>query len=203
MELLEVLPLRIRILSLAQVGRTWWAHAAAPATAPIRRLSQLCQAGYVELVSVMAHPETELAGPLVKWRPGHSPPDHGALAYRLRSRWTDPLVQTSCVVATSFAGRFFGGYGGRAPRRAETTHDLHLSAVFLQMRTNQPERAATWISEEGRKKQLEHGEKLPDAIVTDGDQQTVIELGGKSYDRSKLVAFHEHCAGRNLAYEVW
>lgn len=202
-ELLQVLTLRIRILSLAQIGRVWWPDAATPAIAPMRRLQQLQADGYVELVSVMAHPETELSRPLVTWQPGLPPPDQGALAYRLRTRWNEPLVDTPCVIATAFAGRFFGGYGGRKPRRAETTHDLHLSAVFLQMQTNHPERAATWISEEGRKKDLEHGEKLPDAIVTDGDHLTVIELGGKSYDRPKLEAFHDHCAGRNLAYEVW
>jgi hypothetical protein len=71
------------------------------------------------------------------------------------------------------------------------------------MLTQRPERASTWISEEGRKKGTQHGEKLPDAIVSDGSRQTVVELGGKSYDRSKLEAFHKFCDERNLAYEIW
>ncbi len=201
--LLETLTLRVRVLSISQVVRVWWPDSVNIKTAAHRRLSQLEAAGYVELFPMMAHPEVTLSEPLCSWKPGESSPDFGALAWLLQSRWNEELVNTHCVISTDFAGRFFGGYGGRKPRRAETTHDLHLSSVFLQMRTNQPDRAATWISEDARKKDLVHGEKLPDAIVSDGDSQIAIELGGKSYDRRKLEEFHEHCDERNLAYEVW
>lgn len=201
-ELLEALTLRIRVLSVEQISRTWWPDSANADTV-IRRLKQLTDAGYLSRIGLMAHPETPVTEAVCVWGQNAPAPDFGAIAWRLNSRWPEPLVNTDCVIATQFAGRFFGGYGGRKPRRAETTHDLHLSAVFLQMRTNQPERAATWSSEEERKKDAEHGEKLPDAIVSDGDRRTAIELGGKSYNREKLEGFHDFCAEQNLDYEIW
>lgn len=201
-EILEALTLRIRVLSVDQVSRTWWPDSTSPETA-VRRFRQLADAGYLSRISLMAHPETSLSEPVCVWHQEADVPDFGAVAWRLNSRWAEPLVTTACVIATRFAGRFFGGHGGRKPRRAETTHDLHLSAVYLQMQTNQPHRAATWISEDERKKDTEHGGKLPDAIVTDSGRKTAIELGGKSYDRDKLEAFHVFCHEQNLGYEIW
>lgn len=201
-ELLEALTLRIRVLSVEQISRSWWQSSATSETAS-RRIRQLVDGGYLSRLSLMAHPETPVTEAVCVWRQHEQIPDFGAVAWQLNSRWPDPLVNTDCVIATRFAGRFFGGYGGRKPRRAETTHDLHLSAVFLQMRTNQPERAVTWSSEEERKKDAGHGEKLPDAIVSDGDRRTAIELGGKSYDREKLADFHAFCVEQNLDYEIW
>ncbi|MFT4556160.1 MAG: hypothetical protein ACI92S_001500 [Planctomycetaceae bacterium] len=201
-ELLEALTLRIRVLSIDQISRTWWPDSATAETAN-RRVRQLVDAGYLSRVSLMAHPETPVHEAVCVWTQDDVVPDFGAVAWRLNSRWLEPLINTDCVIATRFAGRFFGGYGGRKPRRAETTHDLHLSAVFLQMRTNQPRRSASWSSEEERKKAAGHGEKLPDAIVSDGKCKTAIELGGKSYDREKLEGFHKFCVEQNLSYEIW
>lgn len=201
-ELLETLTQRVRVLSVDQISRTWWPSSTTTATS-VARLRQLADAGYLSRINLMAHPETPVSQPVCVWHQDHPVPDFGAVAWSLNSRWTEPLVSTACVIATRFAGRFFGGHGGRPPRRAETTHDLQLGAVFLQMRTNQPHRVATWISEEDRKKDTGHGEKLPDAIVTDDGHQTAIELGGTSYDRNKLQEFHTFCAGQNLNYEIW
>lgn len=201
-ELLETLTLRIRVLSVEQIMRVWWPDSRIVDTVN-RRLKQLERAGYLSRLGLMAHPETSLTKAICVWTRHDPLPDFGAIAWQLNSRWSQPLVNTDCVIATRFAGRFFGGYGGRKPRRAETTHDLHLSAVFLQMRTNQPELATTWISEEARKKDTAHGEKLPDAIVSDGDRKIAVELGGKSYDRGKLEDFHKFCVEQNLDYEIW
>lgn len=201
-EILETLTLRIRVLSVAQIGRVWWRDSASPVSIVRRRLKQLQEAGYVEPLNLMAHPELPLTEPIVNWRPGDPAPDFGAVSWRLRSRWTQPLVNTTCAIATRSAGQFFGGYGGRKPRRAETTHDLHLSAIFLRMRTLEPSRAATWISEADRKKDSGYGEKLPDGIVIDGQQKTAIEFGG-AYDKPKLQEFHAFCDQQALAYEIW
>jgi len=173
-----------------------------PATS-VGRLRQLANADYLSRINLMAHPETSAPEPVCVWHQNTVAPDFGAVAWCLNSRWSEPLVSTACVIATRFSGRFFGGHGGRKPRRAETTHDLQLGAVFLQMRTDHPQRAATWSSEEERKKDAGHGEKLPDAIVSDGDRKTAIELGGKSYDREKLEDFHTFCVEQNLDYEIW
>lgn len=201
-ELLESLTRRIRVLSVDQIHRSWWPDSSTSETT-VRRLRQLEHAGYLDRILLMAHPESALSDPILIWKSGEPLPNLGSVAWQLQSRWPEPLISTDCVIATRMAGVFFGGHGGRKPRRAETTHDLHLSAVFLQMRTDSPERAQSWISEDERKKETGHGEKLPDAIVTDGSRRTAIELGGKSYDREKLEAFHDFCVASDLDYEIW
>lgn len=201
-DLLETLTLRVRVLSLAQIGRVWWHDSLRPISLIRRRLTQLQDAGFVETFDLMAHPELPVSEALTKWTPGKPAPDFGALSWRLRSRWDQPQVNTRCVIATRLAGHFFGGYGGRKPRRAETSHDLHLSAVYLRIRAHEPDRAATWISEAARKKEAGFGEKLPDGIVFDGQQKTAIEFGG-AYDKPKLEAFHNFCQQQSLAYEIW
>lgn len=201
-DILETLTLRVRVLSVAQIGRVWWPDSTSPTQLACRRLMQLQQAGYIESFHLMAHPELTLIAPLATWKPRNPTPDFGSLSWRLRSRWTRPLINTRCAIATRSAGQFFGGYGGRKPRRAETSHDLHLSAVYLQIRAVEPNRAATWISEADRKKDSGFGEKLPDGIVIDGQQKTAIEFGG-AYDKPKLEAFHSFCEQQSLAYEIW
>lgn len=147
-EILVVLTLRIRVLSLEQISRTWWQDSVDPTIAARRRLQQLEAGGHLEQITLMAHPEVSVEEPICSWEPGQELPDFGNVAWQLNKRWSSPLVTTECVIATRFAGQFFGGHGGRKPRRAETTHDLHLSAVFLQMMVTHPQRAMTWSSEE-------------------------------------------------------
>ncbi len=46
--------------------------------------------------------------------------------------------------------------------------------------------------------------KDPDAFLLDREGNTlrVIESGGK-YDAERVEAFHEHCAGHRMPYELW
>lgn len=130
-------------------------------------------------------------------------PEFQHLAYLLRSRWTRPLRDTAIVVATASTGARLGGRGGRQPRRSETTHDLHLAAVYLKLRRENLRLAARWVSE--ALIQAEGGgqdEKLPDALIRLRSGTTAIEFGGV-YSARKLAEFHEHCASHGFAYEVW
>jgi hypothetical protein len=202
-QLLETLALKVRVLSEVQVATVFWGDTRAALMTARRRLGRLAEAGYVARHVVLAHPQLRLEAPLITWAPTAPPPDFGASAYRLRTRWTEPVRATAIVIATARTGVWLGGYGGRPPRRSEATHDLHLAAVYLRMLREQPKRARRWISEA---RLLADGagrdEKLPDAIVRSRGGSTAIEFGG-SYPPNKLAAFHAYCAERHLAYELW
>jgi hypothetical protein len=190
-ELLAVLALRVRVLSVLQIARTW-----PKAIAALKRLE--AQA-LVLSFTVVAHPELPLNEPIIRWTKSGDLPDFGQASYRLRSRWNLPGVPTKCVIASRAAGRMFGGHGGRYPRESEETHDIHLSAVYLRFRSMSPEAASTWIHEEEIKKERKQRKgKLPDALV---GKDRVVEFGG-AYKKEKLIRFHKFCVARGFDYEM-
>jgi hypothetical protein len=203
-EILEALTWRVRLMSVRQVGRTWWAGATDPDGGARARLKALERAGLVQTFTAMARPELELAGPLAVWEVGQAPPDLAALSYRLMSRWAEALRQTQCAVATARAGHLFGGRGGRLPKAQEETHDLHVAGMFLRYRQLRPDLMRHWASEEivkrGRPKV--RGEKLPDAMILAPDSARAVEFGGE-YPKEKLAAFHAYCVAEQYPYEIW
>ncbi|NOT01219.1 MAG: hypothetical protein HOP29_11390 [Phycisphaerales bacterium] len=202
-DIVGILARRVRLLSIDQLARTFWKEVARPVDAANRRVAALTKEGLLERLTVLAHPEIDLPAPVAVWKRGEAAPDFDALAYRLRKRWNLPPRSTPVVIASAGAGEWLGGRGGRRPRRSEATHDLHLTAVYLKMRAEQPKRAARWISEAII--QAEGGgrdEKLPDAIIRNRAGATAIEMGGL-YTAKKLAAFHDDCARRGMAYEIW
>lgn len=203
-QILEALTLRIRAFSLDQLGRTWWANTSDPKKSARKRMLQLANAGLAESYSILAHPEIELTKPACAWKPGLPTPDFGALSYRVQSRWTESPIQTAVFGATKKAGIQFGGGGGRRPKAVETTHDLHMSQVFLFYRKHRPEDARNWQSEFeiDRRRTKKHGQKLPDAMIISGDEKHVVDFGG-SYSKKKLEGLHVWCERNELPYEIW
>lgn len=113
----------------------------------MKRLRELEIDGLIEIITIMARPEIDLAGPVFSWEPGDPNPDFGPIAYQLRNRWQKPLVSTPAAMATRQANRLYGGYtGGRKPRPSEATHDVHLGQLYLHLRETQPKLAAAWVS---------------------------------------------------------
>lgn len=198
--ILITLTRRVRVLTLTQIGRVWWPKAVRPERNAANRMSALEQVGMVQTCMLMAHPEIPLRRPLAKWQPGLPTPDLKKLARSLRLRWTNSDTATRCVIATSEAAVRFAGYGGRAPRDSEATHDIHLASVYLKMVGELPTRARSWIPEAALPKG--QGVKIPDALVQDGLYKTAVEFGGQ-YAEPKLDAFHEYCRELDLGYEVW
>lgn len=188
-QIVETLSKRVRVLSITQVAREWWPDAADGEGLAKRFLNRLAARGRVRMLRLFARPELIPTEPLVTWQPGLPVPDFGALAYQLRRRRTGPAVETACVISAF----------GRPPRPTDTTHDLHLAAVYLLMRRELPTRAATWQFEDSLQKR---GEKLPDARVRDGKKWTVIECGGE-YAPHRLESDHKYCAERAWGYEIW
>src|SRR5262245_40440951 len=82
-EILSVLSVRVRLLSLDQIQRTWWPQTTTESDACQRRLQRLRQAGLLVNRQVMAIELAEFSTPLAAWEPGRYVPDLGALAWRL------------------------------------------------------------------------------------------------------------------------
>lgn len=191
-EFLAVLTLRVRVLSVPQIARTW-----PKAIAGLKRLEAQ---GLLFSFTAVAHPELPLVEPVLRWTKGGELPDFGRASYQLRSRWNQPGIPTRCVIASRAAGRMFGGHGGRHPRESEETHDIHLAAVYLRFRSIWPELAASWVHEEEIKRERKQRRgKLPDALI---GKDRVVEFGG-AYKKEKLIAFHKFCEARGFDYEVW
>ena len=195
-ELLEILTTKLRVLSEAQIARTWGMDADS-----LRSLLESLETDkLINRISLLCHPEIELSEPVLRWTPGDEEPDLGAIAYQLQSRWSEPSEAVSCVNATVVARNRYGGYiGGRRPRVSETTHDLHLAQVFLRLRDRSRDEARAWISEHQQQAEGAKKSKLPDAILR-LEQPRVIDFGG-SYPKAKLQSFHE--ANRESSYEIW
>lgn len=199
-ELVEVLTRRVRALSAEQVAEVFCRGESGSAD---RLLSGLEGEGLIERKALLVRPLLTSLRPIISWTPGDETPDFGKAAYRLKTRWREPVRPSEIVVATRTAATRFGGYlGGRFPRASEATHDLNLAAVFLWHREFAPEDAAAWVPEaqlyvEG------HGKngRLPDATIRRGGQDVrYVEFGG-SYGKQKLLDFHAHLS--ELPYEIW
>jgi hypothetical protein len=202
-EILETLTLKVRLLSVRQLARTWWGSSRNSEANARTRIRQLEETGFVSRFVMMAHPELPLTSPVASWEPGQEEPDFGAISYRLQSRWRLPLVSTPAVIATEGTGNRFGGKGGRVPRPSERSHDLHMSTIFLFYRDTRPDLIPFWVSEETLRAE-KHGDpgKLPDALIRNGTECRVVECAG-AYSKIKLMSFHEYCRGESFPYELW
>lgn len=206
-DLLAVLTLRVRTMTLQQIATLWTEPARTPTHPPFpdarRRVELLMHSGLVEITPMLAHPAIELTEPLAVWQPGLPPPAFGEIAYAAKSRWKCPPVVTEFVTATTDAGRLMGGQGGRHPRTSEASHDMHLAAVYLRMRRELRTRSESWRSEaQVLAKRDGAADKLPDALVRDGRSKTAIEFVGE-YPATKLAAFHGYCEREGFGYELW
>jgi hypothetical protein len=202
-EILEVLTQRVRVLSLEQIARTWWATSPNGPKLARERRKLLAKDSLVDQVEAAAHPELPLSKPVLTWSPGAAEPDLGSASYQLQSRWRASPKPTLFNVASKKAGNRFGGHGGRMPLGTHRTHDLHMAAVFLLLRRSDPDTAKCWVFEERlRRDGRSKSEKLPDAMIQNGTSRKVVEFGG-AYSKKKLEVFHGYCAGQELPYEVW
>ena len=132
-----------------------------------------------------------------------SPPDFGAVSYRLQKRWNRHPVMTTLVAASRKCANILSGHGGRLSREVERTHDIHLSRVYLLYRERNPSLLPFWIFEERlRQERGRSNEMLPDVLIRTEAFTRAVEFGG-AYSKSKLQAFHAYCAERNFSYEIW
>jgi len=203
LELLDTLTRKVRVLTIQQIARTWWTTSQRAIENARERVSVLSSRQLLQTQRVPAHPELPLEAPAASWNIGEAKPDFGSVSYRLKARWKDHLVSTLCVSATSSSANRFSGHGGRFPRQVERSHDIHLAAVYLRYRQEQPELVPGWIFEEQlREEKQRRSGRLPDVIICTGSTNKVVEFGG-AYPKAKLEAFHAYCKEQELPYEIW
>ena len=202
-DMLETLTLRVRVMSVEQVGRRWFSNSNEPTPLAVRRLRILERAGLVHLGTRASRPTPEFHSPLAIWNPGEAPPDFAEIARRTFARWRERAVSIHLAVATRRAGTYFGGEGGRWPRESETSHDLALASVYLRHFSPNQETARTWQSEARlRGKGFGDDMRLPDARCVRDGRHVFIELLGE-YRHEKLRDFHEFCMEQETGYEFW
>ncbi|NNJ28115.1 hypothetical protein [Alienimonas chondri] len=205
--LLVALCAKIRVLSLPQIADAWWPEAADGKAAARRRLGKLAAADLVSRRRVPASPLPPMEAPVVAWKPDGPTPDCGAAAWTLQRRWAatgGPRASTVYLAGAAAAKIYGGASAGKLPAAYQATHDLGVSAMFLRLLRDNPPAAARWIGED-RLAPYRKRQKLPDAVLADGpgsEPELVLEFGG-SYDKRRVAAFHQDCARRRLAYEVW
>lgn len=200
-EILTTLVRCVRVLTVDQIARHWWAETADPVANADRRMRALAAAHLVRRERWRGHPELQLSRPALTWQPGEPAPALEPLATQLRARWDDASRWHTLVMATPQTVAQFGGASTALPSDDELAHDIHVAAVYLQMRTELPTRAATWTSEVD----LPHGPgvKVPDALVGDGLDRTAIEFVGSSYSARKLQTLLAYCDEHDLGLELW
>jgi len=200
-ELLEALTHHVRVLTLPQIARTWWANFPNPIRTARARLRALESEDLVILQQALAHPELDFDAPVFSWEPPFPSPDAGAISYRLQSRWSAHPITTCCIAASRAAANRFHGHGGRFPRAVERSHDINLSRVYLIYR----ERGALpgWTFEEELRGNRRHRtEPLPDVVIDIGESRRIVEFGG-AYPKAKLDRFHAYCKEHSFPYEIW
>ena len=204
-EILETLSVRVRIMTLQQVARTWWSHTQDPRANAARGVRRLADAGLVETLRVLARPELPLTEPLATWRPGQPAPDLSRIAHIGRTRFKHPIVTTTVVRASRQTAMRFTGFATRPPRKQETTHEIHVAAVYLLLRAHKPALAAKWRGEWLRRpgeRRGRHPGKTPDALIVTEGKPTAVEFVGH-YTPDKLMGFHKLCEDKKYRYELW
>src|SRR5690242_1036144 len=102
----------VRFLSEAQLAHTFWRGQEATAASYLRLLAKT---GWVQRAVLLSHPEIDLHGPLLTWKPGEPAPPFSRLSYLCKRRWNRPPVQIPVWLATPKAGTLFGGSAGFVP----------------------------------------------------------------------------------------
>ena len=204
-DILRTLALKVRVLSIDQVARTWWPEVSNPQKRAAARMRELQQGGLIECFSMPARPVPDVSEPLAVWQPGLPTPDFKSVTHVARKRRDGESKSAALVAASDAGGRQFGGRGGRGLRVCEASHDLHVSEVFFEdFRRRTPARAASWVRDDLLLTQGHSiSDKLPDALVTDGCSKTAIEICGDSYSDEDLQGKHDWCEKVRYGYELW
>lgn len=202
-EVLRALSLKVPVLSLEQVARGWWGEGRSALEGARGRAKKLVGAGLIVVELRLVHPEIDLPEPVLRWEPGDPTPPFGKLSYRLRSRWGRAHRLAPLCRATAAGARQFGGVGGPHPRPLQLSHDLHVGALYVQIRCLRPELVDSWIGEVELRRRGLRG-KLPDAALVDGSGgiERILEFGG-AYGPERLRADHAFCEAQGYPYELW
>lgn len=200
--ILEALTWQIRMISLRQAQECWWPQHTDTKVAR-RQLLHLVRGGWLERYRVNAHPLLPVHQPLAAWRPGQAQPDPETVSQQSRKRWSQAAVAMEVFVASPLTASLMGSTARGLPRAEQWDHDLLLASVFGLYQRRDPSVIADWLGEHALPK-AGYRIKDPDAFLVDPDGRIhrVIESAGR-YTPDQVESFHEHCAERELPYELW
>ena len=200
-DILNVLANRIRLLSIKQVARVWWSDTPWGRSRARKLLCKLADGDLICIRDVLSRPVIELKAPLIVWMQGDGEPTFIELASELHKRAMSSAESMPVVFATPKSIALLGG--GRLPsiKLTQTTHDLHVSEVFLHYHGRG--RAAHWISEDRLPRDWPIRER-PDAVLCNDQGEIVhgVEYGG-DYLPERLQELHVGLSRAGLNYEIW
>ncbi len=201
-DLLETLTCRVRVLSRDQIHTGWRQTRSSPEELE-RELRRLVDARLMATQVWRVQRPSIGKNPLFAWQSGAAAPDLKSLAAQVRNRWMNKCESLRVYVATSLTARLMGSSAGGFPAANHRNHDLLLSAVYVNYRRNEPDKARRWIGEDALP-MAETGIKNPDAFLIDDNSQRchVVESAGR-YSRQQLRQFHQYCCDEQLSYELW
>ncbi len=200
--IIEALTRQIRLVSLRQAKTCWWPDSP-NSKAALRTLLTLTRDGWIERYQINAHPLLAIHQPLVTWKPGTSEPDADVVSKCCQDRWSLPAIPMEVFVASPLAASLCGSTARGLPRREQWNHDLLLTSVYVHYQRRSPRLACGWVGEHALPK-AGYRIKDPDAFLIGANRRIlrVIESAGR-YSPRQVESFHDHCAERELPYELW
>ena len=202
LDIVDALTRRVRRMTLSQIGELWWPELGSQ-KALRTELKRLREGGLLRRTMINAHPRLAIKSPVFFWQPSQTEPDIHRVAEKVRRRWQYGGEPTEVYWASSHAANLFGSGAGQLPNVRHGDHDLLLSEVYVFYRLRRPDVVHRWASEDVFPK-AGFRIKNPDAFLLDdsGHPMLVVESAGR-YGIRQIESFHQHCAERDLPYELW
>lgn len=201
--ILRALALQVRLMTLDQIARIWFADAPAPNDSAREAVRRLEGAALLRRHVFEAHPLLPLDEPILTWTPQDrfpTEPELQEISRAVTGRWKLPEQPVEAFLATRETCHLFGVFhGASSTKPCEATHDLHVAEVFVRYSRRHAALAADWLGEAAFPKLGFEIRRMkdPDAFIVDADGsiQRVVEFAGK-YNVEHLEALHKHCAGQ-------
>ena len=168
-----------------------------------RVLRELREHDLIRQLTVLARPVPQIAGPLIRWRPGDDAPDFAAIQYQAEKRNREAVEPVTVFLGTARLANILGGTCGGPLDQHAVTHDIGVSSVFLHLWKTDEALAHAWQGEDVVAPSR-RGQKLPDPILFNpaGEAVMAVEYIG-DYPVARIRAFHDDCANRGLPYEMY
>ena len=186
-EILKALCSKVRFFSLEQIARTWWSDQPREIRRTKTSLMHLVERSWLNHTTVLARPLLGLEAAVIDWHPNNSTPDFSVISRTLQLRWKKPANKIEVFLAGPRSAAIFGGNVlGVVSNLCQTTHDLHVSELFLRFRSSRDRKHS----------------KRPDAVILDeqGEVERAVEFGG-AYKPDRVRAFHQDW--RTVPYTLW
>lgn len=205
-ELLDTLCHRVPVLTVGQVGATWWADADDPRHHARRRIRALGAGGFVDVSVANVVPTTLIASPLARWIPGDATWDASDITKRLEGATQHgKRRRTRFVHATEKARAHYGGHSHPVVAGDDdASRWLRVASVYLShfLPSAESERVR-WIGSRGSPRAASLGF---DAIVTaeEGGESVVTGIFvAQSIDTQHIMRLHEQWAYAGTRHELW